>query len=670
MPLNPISVGEAIVAAVKTVPRALKASEAVNQAKSLEGQIAKILDKPKVTAADVKKAETLAKKADDILSDSGASKKVIADVKNGIKSKVEDVKSEVPVAKTTKPTVKAPTADAAKAQADAKAAATTPAKTTKVTTTVKKAEEPVATTAARESAAAKAEKILTKEEAPAVTRTTGKSLRAEEEGPSVVSRASKAEKDAEEGPSIVSRTSKAEKDLKETPSVTSRLSKAERDGEETVGAKTTAKKAAEEDLQPPTAVIPPGVVGIIPGEIGLLPPDGGKGGGGDGGDGVVVLPPPPGDGGVVPPKVVKPGENDVQPSVVPPKGPNPINIPPDEPPPPPGDGSGGGGGGGGGGGDNPPAAPAEDTFENTWLILRAKLLALGLPVKTVDDSVSYFRNIIKDGKFSGTTDEIGSVVDQYLYLPTYTAKSGEVIQSPFYRDFGKYNESLQVRKKPGDLVSLVLGYQQLVDKYAVNTEFKSEKSITEYLKNDVSVSELDERMNAARLRGLNADPNYIATLKQLGYISGGQDLTDFFLDPKIGTMQLESNRKTAAFATEAIRRSNANIALDKTFATQQASRLAALGYSEAQITNLASQGYQNIAEELNPVVAYSGMFEKTGQDQTALSPIVQQELQQEEFMNMASARRKKLSEQYVRSLQGQSGTGRFSISTGGTAGMI
>ena len=567
----------AVATVAKTLPRAVKASEAVNEAKAIETQIAKILDKPKVTSADVKKAETLAQKADDILANSGASKKAVSDVRTGITNKVNEVKSEAPAPKST---VKAPTADAAKAQAEAKAAASTPAKAT-----VKETAATPAKTAAKE---------VTPTPAARVNTTTLQGIAA------------------------------ASKVL--LPGITAASL-----GEE-IGIINSPKPTPVT----PTPVTPSPSNNGIPSNVPIPKPS-------DSSKEEVTSPSPE-----IPKEDDLPGPNDF-PNLNSPRA-NEDNVQPPNP-------------------DNPPAE--EDTFEQTWLILRAKLLAAGLPVKTVNDSVTYFRNIIKDGKFSniqGATDEISNVVDQYLYLPSYTNKSGEVIESPFYRDFGKYNESLKVRKQPKDLVSLVLGYQQLVDKYQVSEQFKSENSITKYLQNEVSVSELDERMNTARLRSITSDPKYIETLKTLGFINKEQDLTDFFLDPSIGTLQLESNRKTAAFATEAARRQNAGVALTKSTAVQQASRLAALGYTESQITQLAAEGYQNIAEQLNPVVAYSGMFEKTGQTQEELTPIVQQELEQEQFMNMASSRRKVLSEQYARSLQGQSGSGRFGQSTRGVAG--
>ena len=274
--------------------------------------------------------------------------------------------------------------------------------------------------------------------------------------------------------------------------------------------------------------------------------------------------------------------------------------------------------------------------------------------------MTYFRTIIKDGTFQGD-NEINDVVDQYLYLPTYKSKGGTDIESPYYRDFGSYNNELKVPKKPSELVPLVLGYQRLVDKYQVSTKFAERDAIQKYLKNDVSVAELDERMNSARLRGIDADPNYLKTLRDLNYISSGADLTSFFLDPSIGTVELESRRKSAAFAVEAVRRSNAGITLDVASAQANAARLSALGYTEAQVTNLAGQGYENIADQLNPTTALSGIYEKTGEKADVLAPVIQKELEAEQFLGMASQRRKKLAEQNTRAFQGQAGISRYGL---------
>jgi len=144
---------------------------------------------------------------------------------------------------------------------------------------------------------------------------------------------------------------------------------------------------------------------------------------------------------------------------------------------------------------------------------------------------------------------------------------------------------------------------------------------------------------------------------QLGFINASSDLTDFFLDPEIGTLELESRRKTAVFSTEAIRRAGqeTGIEMDSDFAKQQAARLSALGYSEAQITQAAGTGYENIAEQLRPTEKLSGIYERNLTEGAAKASQIQTELEAEQFLGMASRRRKKLAEQEISAFRGQSG---------------
>ena len=191
--------------------------------------------------------------------------------------------------------------------------------------------------------------------------------------------------------------------------------------------------------------------------------------------------------------------------------------------------------------------------------------------------------------------------------------------------------------------------------------------MAKYMKNETSVAELDERMNTARLRALEADKAYTQTLRALNYITEDSQLTDFFLDPEIGTIELENRRKTAAFATEAVRRAGSGITLDTTSAQQLSARFTALGYSEAQIANLSGEKYANIADQLQGTTALSGIYEKGA---AADAPTIQKELESEQFLGMASARRKKLAEQNIKAFSGASGISRYGLSTGSVSTII
>ncbi len=644
---------KAAVEVAKTLPKAQKANEAIAQAKALEKKLDAILDKPKITKADAKKANDLADKINDKLgeaADLGASTKknsTISKVDNAVSAKISDINKEAGV--KAKPATKVPGPDEARAAA-AKAETKTPAPAT----TKAKTPEPAVT-----KPATKATKV--EQEAPVTTKPTTKI----EEGAELPGTKAKAPETPPKKETTEEKLARLKKEREEKAAA----QKAERD-------KISAARKAEVDAARAARAAGAGSAGAagtgegengdggtgdntvdpndIPGGNGDGQGDGngdGKGDGNNGGDGNG------GNGG-------NGGGG--------------------------GNGGTGGGGGGGGGGngdgegdgngdgepDNPPAEePVVDTFDLRWQILKAKLLAAGLPETTVNNSRSYFETILKDARFAGQPNELDAVVDQYLYLPTYQAKDGRTVDSPFYQDFGKFNEKLTARKKPGELVGLVLGYKRVVDKYVTSASareiFKSDDSITKYMQNDVSVAELDERANAARLRSVTADPFYVQSLKELGYIDDASDLTSFFLDPNVGTKALEDRRTAGAFATEAVRRASeaTGIKLDTEFARQQAARLTNLGYSEAQITQLAGQGFENIAEQLRPTEKLSGIYERNLTGGAADAQKIQQELQSEQFLGTASQRRKKLAEQETQAFRGQSGLSTTALRSG-TMGIL
>ena len=186
---------------------------------------------------------------------------------------------------------------------------------------------------------------------------------------------------------------------------------------------------------------------------------------------------------------------------------------------------------------------------------------------------------------------------------------------------------------------MVEGIKGIREKYNLSDKYTSPESLKLYVKNNIRVTDLDERANMARLKAISADPSYTSALTKLGFISSPEDLTDFFLDPKIGQEVLTQNRNTGAFAAEAIRRANKGIAFNKDAMTKISANLTAQGLNEAQVSSAASQGYENIGQTLLPEVGLSNVYEGTG---AANAATVQGELESEQFLGTASERRKKL----------------------------
>jgi hypothetical protein len=317
-----------------------------------------------------------------------------------------------------------------------------------------------------------------------------------------------------------------------------------------------------------------------------------------------------------------------------------------------------------GGTDSTTVPTAASTPTTNIDVLKSMIKGLGFSANIVDTSASYLTSLLKEGI------DYDNAVQIFLNSKDYTLKDGTKISSPFYETYGYLNEGLEKTKTASELFNSVEGYKELKIKYGFSDKYLSKESLQGYVKNNVTVSDLDERANAARLAGITADPAKTTALIKLGFIADSGGLQDFFMDSKIGKEQLEQNRNTAAFTAEAIRRANEGI---KTDATQVedfkkiAASMTAKGYTEAQISQLASTGFQNVAGNLTGTTALAGIYQKAGgttETNAALSSQIQSELTQEEFNNMPSSRRKLLEEQNKKGFSGESGIyGRFGVTS-------
>jgi hypothetical protein len=304
---------------------------------------------------------------------------------------------------------------------------------------------------------------------------------------------------------------------------------------------------------------------------------------------------------------------------------------------------------------NPTIADTTDTTEvaapsTNITVLKSLLSSLGYSKTLVDSSTQYFMSLIAEGL------DYDNIVSLYTDAKDYTLKNGQKVTSPFYEQYGYLNEGLTQPKSASALFNFVEGTKNLIKSYNISSKFAEPDALKKYIANNVTVEKLDERIMSAKLRTITADPQYVNTLRQLKYINNSEDLTDFFLDPKIGEAQLEINRKTASFATEALRRADKGISFNADALTRNAANLISQGRSEAQIADIANQGYETIGQVLQPSVGLSNIFEGAN---AANAQTIQTELEAEQFLGLESARRKKLKEL---------GTNIFKQSTGMSTG--
>lgn len=315
-------------------------------------------------------------------------------------------------------------------------------------------------------------------------------------------------------------------------------------------------------------------------------------------------------------------------------------------------GTGGAGGTGGTVNATKTTVPA-GTPTTSVAVLKALLKSQGFSSKIVDSSATYLNSLLKDNL------DYDNAIEVFLNTKDYTLKDGTTVTSPFYTEYGYLNEGLTKPKTASEIFNAVEGYKELKTKYGFSDKYLSVDSLKGYVKNNVSVATLDERANASRLAGITADPAKTAAFIKLGYIADAAGLQDFFMDSKIGKEQFESNRNTGAFVAEAIRRGNIQTtSAPLTDFKKIAADLTGKGYSEAQISQLASTGFENIAQTINPLVKYAGIYQKAGgtvESNQALTENLQQSLLAEEFQGTASERRKILEEQNKRAFQGTAG---------------
>jgi hypothetical protein len=281
-------------------------------------------------------------------------------------------------------------------------------------------------------------------------------------------------------------------------------------------------------------------------------------------------------------------------------------------------------------------------------VLKALLKAQGLSSKILDSSTSYLNSLLKENI------DYDNAIAIFLNTKEYTLKNGTKLTSPFYSEYGYLNEGLASPKEANELFNAVEGFKTLQQKYGFSDKYLSPDSLKNYVKNNVTVLDLDERANAARLAAITADPNKTDALIKLGYIASREGLQDFYLDSKIGKEQLEINRNTGAFVAEAIRRANTGISTG----TGQIEGMKALaatltdkGYSEAQIAQLASTGFEEIGKTLEPLTKLENIYGVKADKEA-----IQKDLQTEEFLGMASELRKRRKEQEELAFKRKSGT--------------
>lgn len=197
---------------------------------------------------------------------------------------------------------------------------------------------------------------------------------------------------------------------------------------------------------------------------------------------------------------------------------------------------------------------------------------------------------------------------------------------------------------PSEYLTAEDSYRQVLRTYGL-TQFDNDEYVSQFVANDTSATEINNRISTAVTRIQNADPQITKTLKDF-YGLGDADLVAYVLDTKNQLPEVMKKVTAAEIGTAAMKQNLAGNVL-----TSEA--LAAQGIDQAQ----AQATYSKIAEVLPTAEKLSEIYGSTleGYDQT--------KAEKEYFGQMASAKRAResLRAREIASFSGDSGLTKGSL---------
>jgi len=280
--------------------------------------------------------------------------------------------------------------------------------------------------------------------------------------------------------------------------------------------------------------------------------------------------------------------------------------------------------------------------------LKAALTSKGLNQTFVNEVDNLALGLLSE--YQGDAEAVANVI---LFNNEITV-NGVKQQSPFAKYYGKYNDALTKANRatlsPAEIVNNVVQYEKILKNVpGLPATFYSDEKITQYFVNDISPTELTKRVNDAQARVAAADPQFKATIKAY-YGMDDTEILGFVLDPTIGQAEL-AKRQTATALGASAARSNVSVS------RQRAEELASLGITETA----ANVGFGQVSKNLEASQRLASIY---NENVTGL----QTELEQEQFLGLASQKRKKLMEQEQASFAGKAGIANVSLAqkTAGT----
>jgi hypothetical protein len=269
-------------------------------------------------------------------------------------------------------------------------------------------------------------------------------------------------------------------------------------------------------------------------------------------------------------------------------------------------------------------------------------------------------NILESYGITGLASVLSAIRDEYpearsdelLSLLQFDPRYNTKFNERFAGNVARQKAGLSVLS-PGEYLKTEESYKKVFTAYGL-TKFNNQGYYDKFITNDVSATELTDRVQLAYDRVLSDDPVNTAFKKFYPSLGLG-DIVTAMLDPVNQLPDLERKVKAAEIGGAALRQGFTNISQTATDMTVGADVLAQQGLTKSQ----AEVGYKTIAQELPQAEKFSSIYAGQSEKYGML------EAEKDTLQGLASEERKKKALIALEQAQfgGDSGTSKASINT-------
>ena len=269
-------------------------------------------------------------------------------------------------------------------------------------------------------------------------------------------------------------------------------------------------------------------------------------------------------------------------------------------------------------------------------------------------------NILESYGITGLAGVLSAIRDEYpearsdelLSLLQFDPRYNTKFNERFAGNVARQKAGLSVLS-PGDYLKTEESYKKVLTSYGL-TKFNNQGYYDKFITNDISSTELTDRVQLAYDRVLSDDPVNTAFKKFYPSLGLG-DIVTAMLDPVNQLPDLERKVKAAEIGGAALRQGFTNISQTATDMTVGADVLAQQGLTKSQ----AEVGYKTIAQELPQAEKFSSIYSGQSEKYGML------EAEKDTLQGLASEERKKKALIALETAQfgGDTGTSKASVNT-------